>query len=71
MPARSSSWTREAYAGGQAGDYVVLDEYFEYDGVLWKQAWDYEHQCYCWCIVDPPAGPAFRRYGSSLGSLSQ
>ena len=39
VPARSSSWTPVAYAGGQAGDYDVHDEYFEYNGALWKQAW--------------------------------
>ena len=31
---RSSSWTPVAYAGGQAGDYDVHDEYFKYDDVL-------------------------------------
>ena len=46
VPARSSSWTPVAYAGGQAGDYDVHDEYFEYGSVLWKQAWDCEDQCH-------------------------
>ena len=54
VPARSSSWTPAAYAGVQAAD-----EYFEYNGALWKQAWDQEHHCYCWCIVDPDNGFCF------------
>ena len=46
VPARSSSWTPAAYAGGQAADY-----YFVYNGTLFKHAWDYQHQCCCWCDV--------------------
>ena len=57
VPARSSSWTQAAYAGVQAGD--EYDEYFENNGALWKQAWDFEHQCYCWCEVCRDGGFCF------------
>ena len=33
VPARSSSWAPVVYAGCQAGDYDVHDEYFEYGGL--------------------------------------
>ena len=49
VPARSSSWTPAAHAGVQAAD--EYDEYFEVNGALWEQSWDYEHQCHCWCEV--------------------
>ena len=49
VPARSSSWIPAAPAEVQAAD--EYDEYFEFHGALWKQSWDYEHQCYCWCEV--------------------
>ena len=62
MPARSSSWTPASYAGVQAGDEYY--EYFECNGALWKQAWDYEHQCNSWCEVRRDDGfcflPAYR-----------
>ena len=45
---------RAACAGVQ-----VADEYFEYNGALWKRAWDQEHQYYCWCIVDQRDGCCF------------
>ena len=35
------------------------DEYFEYNSALWKQAWDQEHQCYCWCEVRRDDGYCF------------
>ena len=57
VPARSRSRTPAAYAGGQAAD--EYDEYFEYNGALWKQAWDQEHQCYCWCEVRREDGHCF------------
>ena len=57
VPARSVSWTPAAYAAGQAAD--EYDEYFEYNGALFKQAWEYQHQCYCWCEVRREDGHCF------------
>ena len=37
----------------------AADEYFEYNGALWKQAWDQEHHCYCWCEVRREDGHCF------------
>ena len=48
-----------ASAGGQAGAYDVHDEYFKYNGALWKQAWEHQHQCYCWCEVRREHGHCF------------
>ena len=44
------------------------DEYFEYNGALWEQAWDYEHQCWCWYEVDADDGSCFLPvYPAALG----
>ena len=63
VPARSSSWTPAAYAGGQVAD--EYDEHFECNGALWKQAWDYQHQCYCWCEVRREDGHCFLPFFSA------
>ena len=53
----------EGARGGQAAD--EYDEYFEYSGALWKQAWDYQHQCYCWCEVRREDGHCFLPFFSA------
>ena len=68
VPARSSSWTPAACTGKHAAD--EYDEYFEYNGALWKQAWDQEHQCYCWCEVRGASCRCSCRLGSYSSALS-
>ena len=67
VPARSSSWTPAAHEGVPAGN--EYDEYFEYHGALWKQAWDYEHRCYCWREVPSDGGYCFLQVYAPLGVI--